>query len=100
MPLRVPVDREALAQICRKYGIRKLSLFGSVLRDDFGPESDIDVLVDFEPDASIGFEIFALERELSALFGGRKVDVLSEKYLNRRLRPYIMGSAKVQYEAA
>lgn len=97
---RVPgiqVDDDALAEFCRRRGIRKLSFFGSVLREDFGPNSDIDVLVEFEPGRTIGFEIFDIEDELSLLLGGRRVDLVNEKYLNRRLRPTILREAQVQY---
>ena len=65
---------------------RKLSLFGSVLRDDFRSDSDIDVLVHYEPDYPVGFRIFEMEQELSRIFGGHKVDIANEKFLNRRLR--------------
>jgi predicted nucleotidyltransferase len=87
----------AIAEFCRRYHIRKLSLFGSVLRDDFGPASDIDVLVEFEPGHSLGFGWIDMEEELSQIFGGRRVDVVREKYLNRRLRKRVLDSAEVQY---
>jgi predicted nucleotidyltransferase len=88
---------DAIAEFCRRYHIRKLSLFGSVLRDDFGPASDIDVLVEFEPGHSLGFGWIDMEEELSQIFGGRRVDVVREKYLNRRLRKRVLDSAEVQY---
>jgi predicted nucleotidyltransferase len=97
MTSRISVPRERIAEFCRKRRIRKLSLFGSVLRDDFGPESDIDVLVEFEADHSVGFEWLDIEEELSGLFGGRRIDMVREKYLNRRLRKRILDSAEVQY---
>lgn len=93
------IDRERLAELCRRWKIRELALFGSVLRDDFGPESDVDVLIEYEPGTSLGFRVFDLERELSALFGGRRVDVVPRKYLNRRLRDRVLAEAKVQYAA-
>jgi len=72
----ITVDRRSLAEFCRKHHIRRLALFGSALRDDFGPESDVDVLVEFESSHTPGlFGIARLERELSALFGGRKVNL-------------------------
>lgn len=92
------VDRQWLADFCRRRGIRKLAVFGSVLREDFGPESDIDVLVSFEPGRFVGFSIFEMEAELSQAFGGRKVDLVSEKYLNPRLRERILADAEVWYE--
>ena len=65
MSPRVPVSVEAVAEICRRYQVRKLSLFGSVLRDDFGPASDVDVLVEFQPSARVGlFKLQDLEGEL------------------------------------
>ncbi len=88
---------EAIAKFCRRYHIRKLSLFGSVLRDDFGPESDMDVLVEFEPGHVVGFEIFDMEEELSRLVAGHKVDMVRETCLNWRLRDRILTSAEVQY---
>lgn len=72
----ISIDRERLAAFCREQHVKRLALFGSVLRDDFGPESDIDVLVEFEPGHVPGlFGLARLERELSAFFGGRKVDL-------------------------
>ena len=70
---------------------------GSVLREDFGPESDIDVLVDFQPDHAVGLKIMDLEQELSVIFDGRKVDVVNEKYLNPRLPKRILEAREVQY---
>lgn len=93
--IRVPHDQ--IAAFCRRHRIRRLSLYGSVLRSDFGPESDIDVLVVFEPGHVVGLQIIEMERELSSHFGGRKVDIVSEKYLNPRLRERILQSAEVQY---
>ena len=88
---------DAIADFCRRHHIRKLSLFGSVLRDDFRPDSDVDVLVEFEPGYLVGFDIIDMEEELSGLFGGHKVDIVAEKYLNRRLRGQILSTAEVQY---
>jgi predicted nucleotidyltransferase len=92
------ISQQHLAEFCRKYGIRKLSFYGSVLRRDFRPESDVDVLVEFEPGRLHGLSIINMEQELSALLGGgHKVDIVSEKYLNPRLRDRIVESAEVQY---
>jgi len=91
----IPSDR--IADICRRHHIRKLSLFGSVLRDDFRPESDVDVLVVYEPGVPVGFRIFDIEAELSDIFGGRRIDLINEKYLNPRLRKRILDEARVQY---
>jgi len=93
---RIPVDRQRIAEFCRKHHIRKLSLFGSVLGDDFRPESDIDVLVTFEPGQVIGLRIVDIEDELAQLLG-RRVDLVSEKYLNRRIRDRVLSAAEVQY---
>ena len=76
----IPFDRDVVEKFCLKNGIRKLSLFGSVLRDDFGHDSDIDVLVEFMPDARVGFfELFDMEEELSHILGGRKVGELTTR---------------------
>ncbi len=91
------IPSTALAEFCRRHHIRKLWLFGSALRDDFGPDSDVDVLVRFEPGTVVGMRILDMEEELAALFG-RKVDIVNEKFLNHRLRDRILASAEVQYE--
>jgi len=78
--------------------LRKLAFFGSVLREDFGPDSDVDVLIEFEPGQAVGLRIIEMEDELSALLGGHKVDLVSEKYLNKRIRGRVLASAEVQYE--
>jgi len=90
---------QALAVFCRRHHIRKLALFGSILREDFGPESDVDVLVEFQPGHTPGWESVDIQDELSTLFGGRKVDMVNPKYLNRRLKDRVMGSARLQYES-
>jgi uncharacterized protein len=98
MPLAIAVDQNLIAEFCRKHGIRKLSLFGSVLRDDFRPDSDVDVLVEFEPGRVPGFiRLFSIEEELSILLGGRKVDLLTEKFINPRIRSRVLGESEVQY---
>jgi hypothetical protein len=97
MSQQVLPPRSEIAAFCRRHAIRKLSLFGSVLRDDFRPDSDVDVLVDFEPGCVVGWEILDMEEELSRLFGGHRVEIISEKYLNRRLRGRILASSEVRY---
>jgi predicted nucleotidyltransferase len=98
--MRIPIDRGALADFCRRHHVRKLSLFGSVLRQDFGPDSDVDVLVEFEPDHVPGFfALHDLEEELSGLVGGRRVDLVTERFLNRRVRDRVLASAEIQYAA-
>jgi uncharacterized protein len=94
----IDIPKQALAEFCRRHGIRRLSLFGSVLRDDFRPDSDVDVLVEFQPGTIVGWGIINIEDELSQLLGGHKVDMVNPKYLNRHLKDQILASAQVQYE--
>jgi len=95
---RIPVDRDKLADFCRKHHIRKLAFFGSVLRDDFGPDSDVDVLVEFEPGHTPGLAFFAMEAELSEILG-RKVDLNTQNFLSRYFRDQVVAEAEVQYAA-
>src|SRR5271167_1487569 len=95
---RIRIDRERLADFCRDNHIRKLSLFGSVLRDDFRPESDIDVLVEFEPGCTPGLAFFAMQDELSSILG-RKVDLNTPGFLSKYLRDEVLKEAEVQYDA-
>ncbi len=98
---RIPVDRDRIAEFCRKNHIRRLSLFGSVLRDDFRPDSDVDVLVDFEPGHVPGLLGLArMERELSELFEGRRVDLRTPADLSRYFRDEVLSTARIQYDAA
>lgn len=91
MPVRIPLPQEAIAAFCRKWQIVELALFGSVLRDDFRPDSDVDVMVVFEPDVRWDFDhVLEMTRELEDLFG-RKVDLVekrlieqSENYIRRK----------------
>ena len=94
---RIQVSRQELAAFCRKHHIQKLSFFGSVLRDDFKPDSDVDVLVEFVPGRTPGLEIVDIEQELSRLLGARQVDIVNPKWLNRRLKKRVLASAEVQY---
>ena len=92
----IPYDR--IADFCRHHHIRKLSLFGSVLRDDFGPDSDVDVLVQFEEGKSPGLiRLAGIELELSELLGGRKVDMNTPRCLSRYFRDRVEQEAEVQY---
>lgn len=95
---RVTIDRERLAEFCQRNHIRKLALFGSVLREDFRPDSDIDVLVEFEPGRAPGLRFFALENELSELMG-RKVDLNTPGFLSPYFRGRVLAEAEVQYVA-
>ena len=93
----IDISKEKIADFCRRNHIRKLAFFGSFLRDDFRPDSDIDVLVDFEPEHVPGFRLIEIEEELSALLGGRKIDMVTEKYLNRRLRDQVLTDKEAMY---
>ena len=100
MKTRIEIPKEEVADFCRRNHIRRLSLFGSVLRDDFGPDSDVDVLVEFEPSARVGLITLAgMEIELSRLLG-RKVEMHTVKGLNPHFRDGVLNLAKVQYEQA
>ena len=94
----IDVPGDEMVAFCRRHHIRKLAFFGSVLREDFRPDSDIDVLVEFEPGHAVGLSIFDIEEELSRLLGGRKVDMVNPKYLNHRLKDHILASAEVQFD--
>jgi uncharacterized protein len=98
-PARIAFDREALAALCRKHHIKRLAFFGSVLRDDFGPESDVDLLYEFEEGKTPGLGIFDVMDDFEALFG-RKVDLVSFKYIKPRLRARILAEAQIEYETA
>jgi hypothetical protein len=88
-----------LASFCRRHHIRRLSLFGSALRGDFGPESDVDVLVEFEPGARTGLRFFGIEQELSELIG-RRVDLNTTAFLSPDFRDEVLAEAVVQYDEA
>jgi predicted nucleotidyltransferase len=91
------IPKEELAAFCRRHHIRWLALFGSVLTDEFRPDSDVDVLVEFEPGHTPGLGIIDVEDELSALFGGRKIDLVSRQYLSRWIRTRVLSEAEVIY---
>jgi len=98
--MKIHVSRNKLAEFCRRHHIRKLALFGSVIRDDFTPESDVDVLVEFEPGARVGLITLAgMEIELGRLIGHR-VEVHTVKGLNPQFRDEVLKTAEVQYEHA
>ena len=95
----VSVPKDALAAFCRKHGIIRLSVFGSALRADFKPESDVDVLVDFEPESVPGLlGIAEMELELSDLFEGRRVDIRTPEDLSQYFRQEVLDTAEVQYD--
>ena len=95
---RIELPQDKIASFCKKHHIRKLSLFGSVLRDDLGPGSDIDILVEFEPgNVPSFFRLFDMEEELSAILGGRKVDIRTPEDLSRYFRDRVLAAAVIQY---
>lgn len=94
--VRIEIPKEQIAEFCRRHNIRKLSLFGSVLREDFGPQSDVDVLVEFEPNHVPGFAFFRMEEELSQILS-RKVDLNTPNFLSRYFRNQVLQQAEVQY---
>jgi len=98
MSIKIQVNKQKLAKLCRESNIRKLWLFGSVLRDDFTPESDVDVLVRFEPEQIPGFGIFRIEEGLSALMEKRKIDLVVEEELNDRIKDHPFFQRQVIYE--
>jgi uncharacterized protein len=97
--LEIPADR--IEAFCRKWKLKELSLFGSVLRDDFGPQSDVDVLVSFVPGAEMTFEGFIeMREELSRRFGGRSVDLVEKRLVRNPFRRYeILTTREVVYAA-
>ena len=92
------VTAEQIAAFCRRHHIRWLAVFGSVLRDDFGPESDVDVLVEFEEGHVPGLAFFTIQEELSQLFG-RRVDLGTRKSLSRWIKTRVLNEAMVLYDA-
>ena len=99
MAARIFVDRQKIVDFCRRHHIRRLAFFGSVLRNDFGPESDVDVLVEFEPGYVPGLAFFSIEEELSRILG-RKVDLNTPGFLSPYFRDQVLAEAEVQYAQA
>ncbi|MFO8057908.1 MAG: nucleotidyltransferase family protein [bacterium] len=98
MSLAINVPQEKIREFCQKHRIRKLAFFGSVLRDDFGPESDVDVLVEFEPEARVGLITLAgIEIELGDLIG-RKAEIHTVKGLHPYFKNDVLKEAEVHYE--
>jgi len=92
------IPKEKIADFCRRHHIRRLSIFGSALREDFGPNSDVDVLVEFDTGQEPGFAFFDMQDKLSELMG-RKVDLHTPGFLSRYFRSKVMEEAEVQYAA-
>ncbi len=97
MGIKITLPSEKIATFCRRNKIRRLYLFGSALRDDFKPQSDIDVLVEFEHGSQVGLEFFAMEHELSEILG-RKVDLNTPGFLSRYFRDEVLQEAEILYE--
>ncbi|MDI6854871.1 MAG: nucleotidyltransferase family protein [Deltaproteobacteria bacterium] len=95
---KISLSAEKLHEFCRKNHIRKLALFGSVLRDDFRKESDIDVLVEFEPGHVPGLVFFEMEKELSDILG-HKVELHTPGFLSPYFRDQVIDEAEIQYVA-
>jgi len=97
------IDREKLAEICRRYGVTRLEVMGSFARGEGGPKSDLDLLVTFAPETNIGLEFAALKQELEALTG-RSVDLLArssvERSPNKYFRHYALSRTEALYEPA
>lgn len=97
---RIALPHDAIADFCRRRHVHRLAVFGSVLRDDFGPDSDVDVLVEFEPGHCVGLIAFAaMENELSDLIG-RKVDLTTPNGLSPYFREQVISEAETYYVAA
>jgi predicted nucleotidyltransferase len=96
--IKIEFPAGQVAEFCKNNRIRKLSLFGSALREDFRPDSDIDLLVEFQTDAAPSLiDLARMERELSAMLGGRKVDLRTPNELSRYFRDQVISTASVQY---
>jgi predicted nucleotidyltransferase len=96
---RINISKDQMAAFCRRYRVRRLAVFGSVLREDFRPDSDVDVLVEFEPDAQVGFlALSRMQRELSTLMG-RPVDLVPREGLKPKIREAVLSSAEELYAA-
>jgi hypothetical protein len=99
MSIEIKIPRKEIENFCRRYDIRRLGLFGSVLRDDFRPDSDVDVLVEFNPGSRVGLNFFRMERELSEILG-YKVDLNTPDFLSPSFRDDILDKAEILYDAA
>ena len=94
----ISIQKDKIADFCKKHHIQRLAIYGSALRSDFKPESDIDVLVDFVPGHTPGFfKLFNMESELSVLFGGRKVEIRTPQDLSKYFRKKVIEGSEVQY---
>jgi uncharacterized protein len=96
--IRNKLPKDKIADFCRRHHICKLAVFGSVLREDFRPDSDVDVLVEFEPGHTPGLAFFGMQQELSELLG-RQVDLNTPQFLSPYFRDKVLAEAEVQYAA-
>ena len=96
--LTVEVDLERLREVCERYGIASLEVFGSFARGECQPDSDVDLLYGLKPDARLGFSLFDLEDELATLFG-RPVDLVARKAINKYIRDRVLSDAQPLYAA-
>ncbi len=96
--MRILIDEGEIAEFSKRNHIRKLALFGSVLRDDFTPDSDVDVLVEFAPGHTPGFAFFSMQEELSPILG-RRVDLNTPGWISRHFRDRVIKEAEVHYVA-
>jgi uncharacterized protein len=94
----IAVPRDEIAAFCRRHHIAKLAFFGSVLREDFSPKSDVDALVEFEPEHTPGLDFFTMQAELSSILG-RNVDLNTHGFLSRHFREQVLSEAEVLYVA-
>lgn len=98
MNMKIEYPKEEIAAFCRRNNISKLAFFGSVLREDFTPGSDVDVLVEFKPGARVGFfDLYDMEQELSHLLGGREVDMNTPRSLSQYFRDEVLREAEEHY---
>ena len=99
MSLRFEIEHERIAEFCRRNPIRRLAFFGSVLRDDFGPQSDVDVLAEFAPQAQVTLiDMVRMQDELSEIIG-RRVDLRTKGFLSRYFREEVVAEAEVEFVA-
>jgi predicted nucleotidyltransferase len=100
MGAAINIPQDQLAEFCRRNGVKRLALFGSILTDRFSDTSDVDVLVEFSPGQRAGYlRMAAMERELSPMLGSRKVDLRTPRELSPWFRDNVVATALVQYAA-
>lgn len=98
MSMNIKIPKNRLRTFCKKHHIKKMSLFGSAIRDDFGPDSDIDILVEFEEEHTPSFfKLFDMEEELTDILGGRKADIRTKEDLSKYIREEVENNSVIQY---